>query len=216
MIFVRLLRLQECSAEKLSDKGIHSRNKRWKSMMKSKHLSSDTLSGRPPSIRIGKTLLRLATWKRRIGRNKICGRLQQSKRFSSQHLCLFIKEVVISSLTAAVAEWQEEYVKEEKSKHERINSCCGRMTKKVFRKWRFLMKASLSPLRKISIVAPLVGALKWVADSVTSAKRSILQQNQNLWQNQKQPTLQTAKVQEYWWSWGLKGPLLLQQYICPC
>ena len=55
------LRLQECSIEKLSNKGTHSRNKRWKSMMKSKHLSSNAFSGRPPSTRIGKTLLSLAT-----------------------------------------------------------------------------------------------------------------------------------------------------------
>ena len=54
------LRLQECSAEKLSDKGTHSKNKRWKSMIKSKHLSSNAFSGRPPSTRIGKTLLSLA------------------------------------------------------------------------------------------------------------------------------------------------------------
>ena len=55
------LRLQECSIEKLSNKGTHSRNKRWKSMMKSKHLSSNAFSGRLPSTRIGKTLLSLAT-----------------------------------------------------------------------------------------------------------------------------------------------------------
>ena len=55
-----ILRLQECSAEKLSNRGTHSRNKRWKSMMKSKHLSSSAFSGRPPSTRIGKTLLSLA------------------------------------------------------------------------------------------------------------------------------------------------------------
>ena len=55
-----ILRLQECSAEKLSNRGTHSRNKRWKSMMKSKHLSSNAFSGRPPSTRIGKTLLSLA------------------------------------------------------------------------------------------------------------------------------------------------------------
>ena len=55
------LRLQEFFAEKLSNKGTHSRNKRWKSMMKSKHLSSNAFNGKPPSIRIGKTLLSLAT-----------------------------------------------------------------------------------------------------------------------------------------------------------
>ena len=55
-----ILRLQECSAEKLSNRGTHSRNKRWKSMMKSKHLSSNAFNGRPPSTRIGKTLLSLA------------------------------------------------------------------------------------------------------------------------------------------------------------
>ena len=55
------LTLQECSAEKLSNKGTHSKNKRWKSMMKSKHLSSNAFSSRPPSTKIGKTLLSLAT-----------------------------------------------------------------------------------------------------------------------------------------------------------
>ena len=55
------LRLQEFFAEKLTNKGTHSRNKRWKSMMKSKHLSSNAFNGKPPSIRIGKTLLSLAT-----------------------------------------------------------------------------------------------------------------------------------------------------------
>ena len=50
---------------------------------------------------------------------------------------------MISSPTAAVAEWREECVKEEKSKHEGINSYWGKMTKKMFRMkrmWRFLMK----------------------------------------------------------------------------
>ena len=74
---------------------------------------------------------------------------------------------------------------------------------------------------KTSILAPLVGALKWVADLVTSTERSILQfpqQNQNLWQNQNQAVVQMEKVHEYWlwlvqyiWSWGLEGPILLQQ-----
>ena len=57
----KTLRLQEWSAEKPNDKGTHSRNKMWKSMMKSKHLSSNAFIGRPPSTRIGKTLLSLAT-----------------------------------------------------------------------------------------------------------------------------------------------------------
>ena len=57
----KTLRLQECSAEKLDDKRTHNRNKRWKSMMQSKHLTSNAFSGRPPSTRIGKTLLSLAT-----------------------------------------------------------------------------------------------------------------------------------------------------------
>ena len=57
----KTLRLQECSAEKLDDKRTHNRNKRWKSMMQSKHLSSNAFSGRPPSTRIGNTLLSLAT-----------------------------------------------------------------------------------------------------------------------------------------------------------
>ena len=70
------LRLQECSVEKLRNKRTHNKNKRWKSMMKSKHLSSNACNGRPPSTRIGKTLLSLATWEKRIGRN--FGRLQQS------------------------------------------------------------------------------------------------------------------------------------------
>ena len=55
------LRLQKCSTKKLSDKGTHSRNKRWKSMMKSKHPSNKAFSGRPPCTRIGKTLPSLAT-----------------------------------------------------------------------------------------------------------------------------------------------------------
>lgn len=57
------------------------------------------------------------------------------------------------------------------------------------------MRASSFPLGKIFVMAPLVGALKWVAGSVISAERSILQQNQNLWQNQKQLAMQTAKAQ---------------------
>ena len=44
------LKLQECSAEKLSDKGTHNRNKRWKSTMKSKHLSSNAFNGRPQEL----------------------------------------------------------------------------------------------------------------------------------------------------------------------
>ena len=55
------LKLQECSIEKLSNKGAHNRNKRWKSTMKCKHLSSNAFNGRPPSTRIGKTLPSLAT-----------------------------------------------------------------------------------------------------------------------------------------------------------
>ena len=48
------LRLQGCFAEKLSNKGTHSRNKIWESTMKSKHFSSNTFNGGPPSTRIGK------------------------------------------------------------------------------------------------------------------------------------------------------------------
>ena len=71
------LRLQECSIEKLSNKGTHSGNKRWESTMKSKHLSSNAFNGRTPSTRIGKTLPSLATRERRIGRNKICSNLNE-------------------------------------------------------------------------------------------------------------------------------------------
>ena len=128
------LRLQECFVEKLSNKGTHNRNKRWESKMKSKHLSSNAFNGRPPSTRTGKTLPSLATWERRIGRNKICsnlnefffffcswvafnlpkrlvyptylGRFQQNREKVSlqQSPCLFVKEAVISSLAVVVAE----------------------------------------------------------------------------------------------------------------
>ena len=117
-------------------------------MMKSKHLSSNTFNGKPPSTRIGKTLLSLATWKEELGEirsaedyNKVRDLVHNIYAFSSKRQWYPHQQQL----------WQndkENVLKKKKSKHEGINSCCGKMTKKMFKMWRFLMTASSFPLGK--------------------------------------------------------------------